>query len=99
MRPGQYAKVKAEVAIARDALLIPMRCVMELQGQFSVYVVNDSSKVESRQVSVGEKVNDLWQITEGISATDKIIIDGLQKVRSGLVVKSEIVKFNSQSQK
>ncbi len=99
VRPGQYAKIKAAVTTIKDALLVPMRCVMELQGQFSVYVVNDSSMVEARQIIVGEKINDLWLITEGINANDKIIIDGIQKVRSGMKVDIKISEFKSQAQR
>jgi membrane fusion protein, multidrug efflux system len=97
VRPGQYAKIKASVTTIKDALLIPMRSVMELQGQFSVYVVNDSSMVEARQIIVGEKIDDMWLITEGINADDKIVFDGLQKIRSGMKVKAKLSEFKSQA--
>ena len=80
---------------AKGALLVPQRCVMELQGQHSVYIVNDSNKVESRQVVVGERVADLWLIEEGLNAGEKVVIEGLQYVRSGIEIKPVLTKFKS----
>jgi membrane fusion protein (multidrug efflux system) len=64
LRPGLYAKVKAQMEIVVGALLVPQRCVIELQGQYSVFVVKNNNTVESRQVTVGERIGDLWMITE-----------------------------------
>ena len=49
LRPGQFAKVKALVTVVKDGILIPQRCVVELQGQYSVYVVGDGDKVQTRE--------------------------------------------------
>lgn len=96
LRPGQYAKVKAKMDDIIGGLLVPQRCVMELQGLYSVYIVNDSSKVETRQVVTGEKIGDLWLIKSGLKAGDKIVIDALQKVTPGLEIKPVITEFKSQ---
>lgn len=97
LRPGLFAKVRVEMDVREDALLIPQRCVMELQGQFSVYVVNDSSKVESKTIVPGEKMGDLWLVEKGLNAGEKIVIDALQKVRSDMLVKPVITEFKSQT--
>ncbi len=97
LRPGMYAKVKVEMELIEGALLVPQRCVMELQGQYSVYVVNDNNTVQSRQVVVSEKIGDLWLIKEGLNAGNKVVIDGLQKVRSGVVITPDLIEFTSES--
>jgi membrane fusion protein (multidrug efflux system) len=96
LRPGLYAKVKIELEIKEGALLVPQRCLMELQGQFSVYAVNNNV-VESRQVTVGEKIGDYVLITDGLSANDQVVIDALQKVRSGMEILPTPIEFESQN--
>ena len=81
--------------IAEGDLLVPQRCVIELQGQHSVYIVNDKNKVESRQVVVGERIADLWLIEEGLNAAEKVVIEGLQYVRSGIEIKPVLTEFKS----
>ncbi len=81
----------------KGGLLIPQRCVIELQGQHSVFVVNNENKVESRQIVVGESKGDLLLVNKGLQVGEKIVIDALQKVGSGIEVKPEVIVFKSQS--
>ena len=67
LRPGLFAKVKVEMEVITGALLIPQRCVMELQGRYSVYVVNESNTVEARQIIPGQRIDDYWLVSEGFS--------------------------------
>ncbi|RLD38795.1 MAG: efflux RND transporter periplasmic adaptor subunit, partial [Bacteroidetes bacterium] len=97
LKPGQYAKVVVQMRNAKNALYIPQRCLIEMQGQYSVFVVNDENKVESRQVVAGERINDYWIIKEGLQKGEKVVIDALQKVGSGLEVKPDIIVFESKS--
>lgn len=97
LRPGMYAKVKVEFEVKKDAILIPQRCVMELQGQYSVYVLNDKNLVESRQIVPGQKMGDYWLVNEGLSANDKIVIDALQKVRTGMEISPALIEFQSKN--
>ncbi len=97
LRPGLYAKVKLQMDVLEGALLVPQRCVMELQGQRSVYVVNDSSKVEARQVITGQRVGDYWVISEGLQPDEKIVIDALQKVKTGMQISAVPKEFQSQT--
>ena len=92
-----YCKVKVEMRTANGALLVPQRCVIELQGQHSVYIVNDKNKVESRQIVVGERVADLWLIEEGLNTGEKVVIEGLQYIRSGMEIKPVHTEFKSNS--
>ena len=86
LRPGQFARVKGEIEVVQQGILIPQRSVMELQGMFSVYLINDTNKVEKRSVKVGPKIKDFWLIMEGLQSGDKIIYEGLQKVKEGMTV-------------
>lgn len=91
LRPGLFARVRAEVAEVKDGILIPQRCVMELQGKFNVLVVNEENKVENRQVQTGPTIKEFWLIKEGLKPGDKVIYEGLQQVKEEQVVTPEIV--------
>ena len=97
LRPGLYAKIRAQMNMIEGALLVPQRCVSELQGQYSVFVVKDDNIVQSRQVTVGERLGDLWLITEGLNAGESVVIDGLQKVGSGLKINPTLIEFESKT--
>jgi membrane fusion protein, multidrug efflux system len=87
LRPGQFARVKAEVRIVKDGILVPQRCVTELQGQYSVYTVEDGNKIERKQVKMGPKIEQFWLVTEGLKAGALVVYEGLQKVKDDMVVK------------
>lgn len=93
LRPGLYAKVQILFTYELGAVMVPQRSISEIQGQYSVMVLTDSNTVESRTVKVGERVNDIWQITEGLEADETIIFEGLQKVRSGAKVVTDTANF------
>lgn len=83
IRPGQFARVKIKVKDLKDALIVPQKCLIELQGQYSVLVVNDQNKVETAQVEIGEKIPGFIVIKSGIKNGDHIVLDGLQKAKPG----------------
>jgi membrane fusion protein (multidrug efflux system) len=87
LRPGQFGKIKARTEVVKDGILIPQRCVTELQGLYKVYIVNESNKVEERDVSMGPKVKSAWLVLEGLKAGEKVVYEGLQRIRDGLPVK------------
>ncbi len=97
VRPGQFAKIHAQARIIKDALLIPQACVTEIQGQFSVFTVSDSAQAQRVTVEVGNRIDDLWVINKGLVKTDKVILDGIQKVRNGAKVIGKEVPFVSKS--
>jgi membrane fusion protein (multidrug efflux system) len=86
LRPGQYARVRATVAIRTGAILVPQRAVQEIQGLFHVLVVGADDTVEQRLVVPGERLDTLWVIASGLSAGERIVVEGLQKVRNGMRV-------------
>jgi membrane fusion protein (multidrug efflux system) len=87
LRPGQFAKVRIKARTAKDAILIPQRCVIEIQGLYNVFVVNAENTIETRDIKVGSKVGSFWLITEGLKPGEKVVFEGLQKVKDGTAVK------------
>lgn len=92
LRPGLFAKVRAEVDVVNDGLLIPQRSVMEIQGLQNVYVVNDENKIELREVKLGPTINSSWLVKEGLKDGERIVYEGLQKVKPGMQINPVIVK-------
>jgi membrane fusion protein, multidrug efflux system len=86
VRPGQFARVRAAVDLKQGAILVPQRAVTELQGSHQVAVVDSENKVSIRPVTVGDRVGNLWIVTDGLKAGERVIVEGLMKVRDGVVV-------------
>lgn len=97
LRPGLYAKVKLAARHVKGAILIPQRCIMELQGLHSVYVVNDSNIVSSRQITSGPAIGDYQLVEEGLKAGEKVVIDALQRVKDGMLISPELIEFESKT--
>ena len=97
LRPGQFARVKVMMGEALNATLVPQRCVSELQGQYSVFLLGEDNKIEARQIKILRKYKDYYIIEEGLKAGDKIVFEGLQKVGSGMEVTPNVIKFESQA--
>ena len=95
LRPGQFARIRAIAERLEDGILVPQRCVSELQGIQRVFVVGSDNKVEERRVEVGPTVGSNWLILEGLKAGEKIVYEGLQKVADGAVVQPEIVSVET----
>jgi RND family efflux transporter MFP subunit len=86
LRPGGYGRVRLSARTATGAMLIPQRAVTELQGSHQVAVVTRDNKVSIRSVTVGDRVGNLWIVTDGLKAGERVIVEGLLKVRDGMVV-------------
>ena len=86
LRPGQFAKVRALMGTSKGALLIPQRAVGELQGAYQVAVVGADNTVKITNVKVGERVKELWVITEGLKPGDRVVAEGTQKAGDGVKV-------------
>lgn len=84
LRPGQYARVLFPKAVVTNAVLVPQRAVQELQALFSVVVVTPDQKAETRPVKPGARVGSLWVITSGLKPGEKVVVEGIQKVRPGM---------------
>jgi membrane fusion protein, multidrug efflux system len=86
LRPGQFGRVRLAATTAENALLVPQKAVSELQSAKVVYLVGPDNKVQIRSVTLGDRVGQDYIITEGLKAGDRIITEGIQKVRPGAVV-------------
>jgi RND family efflux transporter MFP subunit len=86
LRPGQFARVRAKPEERTDAILVPQRAVSETQSLQSVLVVGEGNKVEQRAVKIDGRFNDLFIVTDGLKLGEKVIVDGVQKARPGMVV-------------
>lgn len=86
LRPGQYAKVRAPIETRPGALLVPQRAVQEVQGGYQVAVVGADNKVAMRPVKTGARVGNQWVIDEGLKPGERVVVEGLQKVRDGVTV-------------
>jgi RND family efflux transporter MFP subunit len=95
LRPGQYARIRAATSIRQGALLVPQRAVSELQGIYQVAVVDGDNKVTITAVKVGERAGPMWIIEDGLKPGDRVVAEGVQKVRPGAQVNPK--PFSAQS--
>jgi membrane fusion protein, multidrug efflux system len=84
--PGMFATVRALIGTEKDALLVPQEAVVETQGRYLIAVVGDDNKVSVRPVAAGERVGGDWVVAGNLKAGDRVVAEGVQKVRDGAVV-------------
>ena len=84
--PGMFVRVRALMDTEKNALLVPQRAVTDMQGQYLVAVVGADNKVNIRPVQAGERVGQDWVITGNVKAGDRVVAEGVQKVRDGSLV-------------
>jgi membrane fusion protein (multidrug efflux system) len=92
LRPGQFGKVRFAVAVVDSALLVPQRAVQDLQGLHQVGVVGPDDVVSVQTVKVGERVGGLWIVEQGLKPGERIIVEGLERVKTGDKVKPAVVE-------
>ncbi|MEO5726207.1 MAG: efflux RND transporter periplasmic adaptor subunit [Byssovorax sp.] len=86
LRPGLYARVRELREVRKGVLLVPQRAVTELQGTYQVIVIGADNKAETRPVVTGPRVDSRWIIDSGLKPGERVVVEGLQKVRSGMTV-------------
>jgi len=96
LRPGLFAKVKTNTDIIPDGILIPQRCVTELQGLYSVLVVGEGNKIEQREIKAGPTIGEFWLIMEGLKPGEMVVYEGMQFARAGSVVNPQAHKIEQQ---
>jgi len=89
LRPGQFGRARVLVDRKVGALLVPQRAVQEIQGLYSVAVVDGSGKIAFHSVKVGPRVDTLWVLEEGVKPGDKVVVEGLQRVQEGMTVSAK----------
>jgi membrane fusion protein, multidrug efflux system len=95
VRPGQFARVRVAVEQKRGALLVPQRAITEMQGLYNVAVVTSDDTVEIRSVTPAQRIGSLWIVESGLAPGERIVVEGVQKVRPGTKVAPEMVQIDS----
>lgn len=95
LRPGQFAKIRTVTEQLPGALVIPQRAVRDLQGIDQVAVVGADDKVAFVNVKLGSQTGSDTVVTDGLKAGDRVVVEGLQKIRDGMVVAPETAKKSS----
>ena len=83
LRPGQYVKINVVTDIRKDALVIPQRAVIEMQGIYQVFVVDKDNKVQMKIIQVGPSFKDAYIVTDGLAAGDRIAMGGTSLLKNG----------------
>jgi membrane fusion protein, multidrug efflux system len=83
LKPGQFARVRVAVAEQENAILVPQRAIQELQGAKTVLVLDEQNRASVRTISVGDRADKWLIVLEGLSAGERVIVEGMQKVRPG----------------
>jgi membrane fusion protein (multidrug efflux system) len=84
LRPGGYTRVRTAVRVQKNALLVPQRAVSEVQGGYQIAVVAADNKVSIRTVQPGDRIGSDWIIAEGLKPGERVVAEGVQKVRTGM---------------
>lgn len=91
LRPGQFARVRAMTELAEGAIAVPQRAVIERQSMHEVFTLGDGNKVSRRAVVAGKRVGSYWIIDKGLATGDRVLLDGIQKVKPDMVVVPHVV--------
>jgi membrane fusion protein (multidrug efflux system) len=91
LRPGQFGRVRFVSYTRKGALLVPQKSVVELQGSYQVAVVGSDNRVSLRAVKVGERTGPMWIIEDGLRPGERVVIEGVQKVRDSMPVHPTLV--------
>ena len=87
LRPGMFGRMKLDLGVRPDSILVPERAVTELQGKSFVWVIGPDNKAEQRKVTAGQQFGENLLILENLKAGERIVVEGVQKVRDGMEVK------------
>jgi membrane fusion protein (multidrug efflux system) len=102
LRPGMFGRISADLGVRPDSILVPERAVAELQGKNFVWIITPDNKAVQRPVKVGRQIGEKLLIAEGLKPGERVVLEGLQKVREGAAVKpmtAEEMKMAEQAAK
>ncbi len=86
LRPGQYARVRAQIDERKNATVVPQRALKDLQGQYQIAIVGKDDVIEMRNVEVGPTYGSVWVVEKGLQPGETVVVEGLQRIRSGVKV-------------
>jgi membrane fusion protein (multidrug efflux system) len=90
LRPGMFARIKVDLGIRPNSILVPERAVAELQGKNFVWVIDAGNKATQRSVKVSEATEGRLLILEGLKPGERFVVEGLQKMREGVQVQPKV---------
>jgi membrane fusion protein (multidrug efflux system) len=97
LRPGQFVKVRLQKDLYPDAIVVPQQAINQLQSKYQVFVVDDSSKLQPKLVTVGNRVGSNWIVKDGLKAGEQVAIIGSIMLRPAMQVRSKKLSWNSDS--
>jgi len=95
LRPGQYVKVRIVTSSIKNAILIPQRAVIEMQGIYQVYVLGDSNKVHMKIIQTGPAYKDAYLVNEGLKADEKVALGGTALLKNGSVIVPKLTPWEA----
>lgn len=87
LRPGMFARIQVDLGTTTNTVEVPQRAITELQGKSFVWTVDDQNKVSQRPIEIGNEAGENVVVKKGLTAGERIVTDGLQKIRDGAIVK------------
>jgi membrane fusion protein (multidrug efflux system) len=99
LRPGQFGRIRALTGTQTAAVLVPQRCVTELQGTYEVAVVGADNKVSIRKVKPGARIGSLWVIEDGLKAGERVVSEGTAKATDGSTVVPTLATAQAEGKK
>jgi membrane fusion protein (multidrug efflux system) len=97
LRPGQFVRVRLQKDLYPDAIVVPQQAINQIQSKYQVFVVDDSSKLQPKLVTVGDRVGSNWIVNEGLKAGEQVAIIGSITLRPAMKVRSKKLSWNSDS--
>lgn len=93
LRHGETGNILMPVFI-KNAILIPQEATFDILDKKYVYVVDEHNVIHSKQITIGQEMSHLYVVTEGLKASDKILLEGLGKVKNNEKIETEFVPFD-----
>src|SRR6184192_4046123 len=88
LHAGQFARVQVAAAQLADAIVLPQRTIQELQGKYYVWIVDAEGNAQQRDVQMGPRIGNGWQVQQGLKAGDVVVVDGVQHLKPGAAVRA-----------
>jgi membrane fusion protein, multidrug efflux system len=86
LHAGQFARVRVAEAQLRDAVVLPQRAIQELQGKYYVWIVDEEGRAQQRDVQMGPRIGNGWQVQQGLKAGEVVVVEGVQRLKPGSAV-------------